>query len=80
MTEHRADRPAMSIDECLDFAGEWSHGMTFHAGSQGWRVVCMLLAEEVRAMREKIAQLERGEYICKSCGLRTDGEGPKGDF
>lgn len=54
--------------------------MTYHAGSQGWRVVCMLLAEEVRELREKLAQLERGEYICKSCGLRKNDEHPKGDF
>lgn len=41
----------MTIDECIEFAREWSKGMTFHAGSQGWRVVCMLLAEEVQRLR-----------------------------
>lgn len=39
---------AMTIEEALEFADEWSKGMTYHEGSQGWRVVCMLLAEEVR--------------------------------
>lgn len=107
--------PAMPIDECLAFADEWSRGMTIYPGSQGWRVVTMLLAEEVRSLRddvevartvangnvdakfaawnelnalaqendrlrEKVAQLERGEYICKKCGLRKDDEHPKGDF
>ena len=38
----------MTIEEALEFADEWSRGMTLHEGSQGWRVVCMLLAEEVR--------------------------------
>lgn len=38
----------MTIDEALEFADEWSRGMTINEGSQGWRVVCMLLAEEVR--------------------------------
>ena len=38
----------MTIEEALEFADEWSRGMTIHEGSQGWRVVCMLLAEEVR--------------------------------
>lgn len=57
----------MTIDECLEFADEWSRGVTVHEGSQGWRVVCMLLAEEVRMRR-------KGEYICKKCGLRLDGE------
>ena len=41
----------MTIDECLEFADEWAKGCTFHEGSQGWRVVCMLLANEVRRLR-----------------------------
>ena len=57
----------MTIDECLEFADEWIRGMTLHEGSQGWRVVCMLLAEEVRKLR-------KGEFICKRCGLRKDSE------
>lgn len=57
----------MTIDECLEFSDEWSRGMTIHEGSQGWRVVCMLLAEEVRRLR-------RGEFICQKCGLRKDSE------
>lgn len=80
MPKGDATYPAMTIDECLAFADEWSRGVTLYPGAQGWRVVCMLLAEEVRAMREKVTQLERGEYICKRCGLRKDGEYPKGDF
>lgn len=43
-------RIKMTIDECLEFADEWARGCTFHEGSQGWRVVCMLLAEEVRRL------------------------------
>ena len=38
----------MTIDEALEFADEWSKGLTLYEGAQGWRVVCMLLAEEVR--------------------------------
>ena len=41
----------MTIDECIEFAREWSRGMTIHEGSQGWRVVCMLLADEVVRLR-----------------------------
>lgn len=41
----------MSIDECIEFADEWSRGMTLYEGAQGWRVVCMLLANEVRLLR-----------------------------
>ena len=29
---------------------------------------------------ERIAELERGEYICKKCGLRKDAEFKQGDF
>lgn len=38
----------MTIEEALSFADEWSKGLTLHEGAQGWRVVCMVLAEEVR--------------------------------
>lgn len=41
----------MTIDECLEFADEWSRGLTLYEGAQGWRVVCMLLAEEVKRLR-----------------------------
>lgn len=37
-------------------------------------------ADEITRLRERVAQLERGEYICKKCGLRKDDEHPKGDF
>jgi len=64
----------MTIDEALEFADSWSRGMTIHEDSQGWRVVCMLLAEEVRRLR-------RGEFICQRCGIRKDGEQEvKGEF
>jgi hypothetical protein len=42
----------LTIDEALAFADEWSRGLTVHAGAMGWRVVCMLLAEEVRKLRQ----------------------------
>lgn len=32
-----------------------------------------------KASEERDALL-RGEYICKKCGIRKDGEGEKGDF
>lgn len=32
------------------------------------------------AAKFRIAQLERGEYICHKCGLRQDGEKVKADF
>jgi hypothetical protein len=42
----------MTINEALEFADEWAQGMTFHEGSQGWRVVCAILASEVRRLRD----------------------------
>ena len=33
-----------------------------------------------RDMKAERDSLIRGEYICKKCGIRKDGEGEKGDF
>ena len=49
----------MTIDEALAFADEWSRGMTLHEDAQGWRVVCMLLAEEVRAKRDAAVNADK---------------------
>lgn len=57
----------MTIEEALEFSDTWIRGMTIHEDSQGWRVVCMILAEEVRKMR-------RGEFICSKCHLRKDSD------
>lgn len=38
----------MNAEEALLFADEWSRGLTMYEGAQGWRVVCMVLAKEVR--------------------------------
>lgn len=67
MEQPTMPRLKMTVDDALGFADEWSRGLTLHEGSEGWRVVCMLLAEEVRRQR-------RGEFICGKCGLRKDGE------
>jgi hypothetical protein len=40
----------MTFDEALEFADELTQGMSFHEGSQGWRVVCAILADEVRRL------------------------------
>jgi hypothetical protein len=44
----------MSVDEALKFAHDWSSGMTVYTGQQGWRVVCMILAEEVERLRKEV--------------------------
>jgi hypothetical protein len=44
----------MTIDEALEFADEWGQGMTFHEDSQGWWVVCAILAAEVRRLNEEV--------------------------
>lgn len=70
----------MTVEEALEFADEWSKGATFHEGSQGWRVVCMLLAEEVRRLAEielatrrdaKRYQFLRADFA--PMGLNIDG-------
>ena len=61
----------MTIDEALAFADEWSRGLTLYPGAQGWRVVCMLLAEEVRRLREAGAEaadvLQHEATILRDC-------------
>lgn len=71
----------MTFEEALEFADEWSRGLTLHEGSQGWRVVCMLLAEEVRRLRDAgnlAADFLRQEAAilrdCHTLGGQWDGE------
>lgn len=47
----------MTIDEALEFADEWSRGVTIYPGARGWRVVCMMLADEVRRLRSTAEEL-----------------------
>src|SRR5574343_1960099 len=41
----------MKLEEALNYADEWTNGHTFYEGMQGWRVVCAVLAAEVRRLR-----------------------------
>lgn len=41
----------MTVEQALAFADDWSKGVTFHPDTDGWRVVYMVLAEEVRRLR-----------------------------
>ena len=56
----------MTVDEALQYADEWVKGQTFYPGSQGWRVVCAVLAAEVRRLRD-----EKQQAIAHIEGLRT---------
>jgi len=38
------------------------------------------LETELATVAAERDALLRGEYICKKCGIRKDGEGEKGDF
>jgi hypothetical protein len=46
-------KPAMTIDEALEFADLWRSGTSIREDSGGWSDVCMLLAEEVRRLRDE---------------------------
>jgi predicted nucleic acid-binding Zn-ribbon protein len=39
-----------------------------------------VLRTAVRRKEGRVAELERGEYICQKCGLRKDGEAERGEF
>jgi len=41
---------------------------------------CSLWEKARSLMRQRIAELERGEYVCKKCGLRKDAEFERGEF
>lgn len=44
----------ITVDDALAYADEWNRGRTIHEDSQGWRTVCLILAEEVRRLREEM--------------------------
>ena len=48
------------------------------------RVVYSAIAKdmerELAAAQKEIEELNRGEFICRKCGLRKDAEFEKGDF
>lgn len=65
-----SDTVAMTVEEALTHSDEWTKGQTFYPGAQGWRVVCAVLAAEVRRLRagmqkanEQAARFEREWYL-----------------
>lgn len=40
----------MTVDTALEHAKVYYSAATFHEGSEGWRVVCMVLAQEVERL------------------------------
>lgn len=59
----------MTLDEALQFADQWAEGHTFYEGSQGWRVVCAVLAAEVRRLRSSSEPLTDAELV--NCYLQV---------
>jgi hypothetical protein len=62
----------MTVDEALEFADEWTQGMSFHEGSQGWRVVCAILALEVRRLNGDNNRLKKENLILNLQLLNTE--------
>lgn len=48
----------MTIEQAIEFAREWQKGLTVYPGAMGWRVVCMVLADEVGRLQARVAELE----------------------
>jgi polyribonucleotide nucleotidyltransferase len=63
----------MTVDEALEFADEWMQGMSFYEGSQGWRVVCMVLASEVRLLRDAKSAFVDKEQDFTGVGNKLEG-------
>ena len=53
----------MTVDDALNYADAWSHGQTFYEGSEGWRVVCLILAQEVRRFRKQTTDKDSHDKI-----------------
>jgi cell division protein FtsB len=64
-TEAQAGRDALDI--------AWQHG------HQAGREKSPTYAEN-QQLRDEIERLERGEYICKRCGLRKDSDSGEAEF
>jgi hypothetical protein len=62
----------MTVDEALEFADEWAQEMTFHEDSQGWRVVCAVLALEVRRLDGDNNRLKKENLILNLQLLNTE--------
>jgi hypothetical protein len=62
-------KPAMTIDEALEFADLWA---PLYDRSTVWRAVCMLLAEEVRRLRDDRDQAIKAER--EACAKVCEGE------
>lgn len=48
--------PKMTVKKALEFADEWTRGREFEDGTAGWRMVCKVLAEEVRGHRPDLVK------------------------
>jgi hypothetical protein len=44
---------AMDVETALARADDWTIRQTFYPGQEGWRVVCAVLAAEVRRLRQR---------------------------
>jgi len=71
------------------FTQAWAHmeAQGYHYGTDelehvhlGWNMAQREIANVLLELAQEIAQLKRGEFICRSCGLRKDGEHTPADF
>lgn len=44
---------AMDVETALAFADKWIDGVTVYNGMDGWRIVCAVLATEVRRQQNR---------------------------
>lgn len=53
-----SEQAAMTVEQAIEFAREWQKGLTVYPGAMGWRVVCMVLADEAERLQARVAELE----------------------
>lgn len=61
----------MTVEEALELADMWSQGLTLSEGSEGWRVVCIILAEEVRRVSDELI-CKKGQQDAQHMQARID--------
>ena len=79
MTSYTVASVRRQIDEARNVGG-------MRVGLPTATIDCALLeslcriAENSDTLRAELEQLKRGEFICRNCGLRKDGEHAAADF
>jgi hypothetical protein len=71
-----SEQVEMTVEQAIEFAREWQKGLTVYPGAMGWRVVCMVLADEVEKITAFYAAImdERAELRNKLVAMNAEND------